>query len=111
MYIHMRYVHLLYDNREADVAHPALDALNIEAHFNGFANWGVSENKIVLISDTVEESFYAVGEWSEYIAAFFNQEAKVTGLADMALKRCVYTGRNALVNEYCGACKYAYVCV
>mmetsp|Transcript_11625 Transcript_11625/g.18525 ORF Transcript_11625/g.18525 Transcript_11625/m.18525 type:complete len:674 (+) Transcript_11625:120-2141(+) len=72
---------------EADVAHPALDALNIQAHFNSASGRGVSENKIVLVSDTVEESFYAVGEWSEYIAAFFNQEAKVKGLADLALKR------------------------
>jgi len=73
-----------YDN----VSHTELDALNIEATFAG-SSYGDPGNKLVLVSDTTEESFYAVGEWSEYVSVFFNQEVKVKGLADMALKRYV----------------------
>jgi len=62
----------------------AVDALNIQATFG--ASYDSGKN-LIIIDDTTEESFYNVGEWSEYIAAFFNQEAKVVGLADTALKR------------------------
>jgi len=69
--------HTLLNGASAD----AKAAMNITAHFHCCSG--------IQVSDTQEESFYAVGEWSEYIATFFNQEAKVKGLADLALKRCV----------------------
>jgi len=62
--------------------HPTLDALNIQATFGG-----VSGKNLIKISDTTEESFYHVGEWSEYIATFFNKELEVKGLADTARTR------------------------
>jgi len=65
--------------------HPTLDALNIQATFGGaFASGG---KNLIQISDTTEESFYHVGQWSEYIAAFFNKELEVKGLADNARVR------------------------
>ena len=94
----------IYHDREDNVPHLALDALNIQAHFDSFTGFAVPENKIILVSDTSEESFYTVGEWSEYIAAFFNQEERVKGLADTALMRSLYIS---------AACKFAhmYECV
>ena len=66
----------------ADVTPTATDieALNIEATFTGSSGWGYSHKNEILISDTTEEGFDAVAQWSEYIAAFFNRETEVSGL-------------------------------
>ena len=76
-------------HRHDNVPHLSLDTLNIQAHFNSWLD--SSANKGVVVSDMGEESFYAVGEWSKYIAAFFNQEERVKGLADTAQMRCLNT--------------------
>jgi len=70
--------------RDATNSHAALDALGIEATFDGDYCDG---KNCIKISDTTEESFYHVGEWSEYIATFFNKELEVKGLADTARAR------------------------
>ena len=69
------------------VAQQAITDLNIEATFAGSSGWGYSHNNEILISDTTEETFYSVGEWSEYIGAFFNKEKEVSGLAETSRAR------------------------
>ena len=43
----------------------------------------------MIISSTTEETFYAVGEWAEFVSAFFNKEAAVTNLADERRQRWI----------------------
>jgi len=81
--------------RDATNSHAALDALGIEATFDGDF---CSLKNCIKISDTTEESFYHVGEWSEYIATFFNKELEVKGLADTARLR--WTGeKNGIITQ------------
>ena len=79
---------IIYYDRDPTNSHAALDALEIEATFDGDF---CSGKNCIKISDTTEESFNDVGEWSEYIATFFNKEQEVKGLADTARARCVHT--------------------
>jgi len=48
----------------------AVNALNIEATFGSMYVASACKN-CIKSSDTTKESFYHVGEWSEYVAAFF----------------------------------------
>ena len=65
--------------------HTELDALNVEATFASFDD-GTIKNPI-LISDTTEETFFAVAEWAQYFAAFFNKEKEVYALAATTRQR------------------------
>ena len=59
----------------------AVNALNIDASFAEKSNAPDLKNGIVM-SDTAESTFYAAGEWTEYIALFFNKEKVVKTLVD-----------------------------
>lgn len=72
-----------------------LNALGIEATFascfndlqTGECTSYLQAPGVVVMADTRESSFYAMSEWVEYIALFFNREKKVGEIADTSRTR------------------------
>ena len=62
-----------------------LNALQIEATFHSTSTKAAPG--LVQVSDLVENNFYAMGEWIEYHAFFFNREKEVASITDEARLR------------------------
>ena len=80
-----------------------LNALNIEATFAGCnldpvtqkCNLGSSAHPgLVQVADTMETSFYAMGEWMLYQAFFFNREKEVQEVTDTSRERWLCHSNN-----------------
>ena len=80
-----------------------LNVLKIEATFSGCQLdaatqkcqlWSTSHPGLVQVADTMETNFYAMGEWIEYHALFFNRETAVQQVTDLARERWLCHSNN-----------------
>lgn len=85
-----------------------LNALKIEATFAACSLnaatqkcelWSTSHPGLVQVADTMETNFYAMGEWIEYHALFFNRETAVQQVTDLSRERWLCHSNNNNMKE------------